>query len=344
MSCSPLAFLDAHHCSVVRRRFLPLLALQWLCLQLSLAQQQDAVYQNNNNAEAEKIYIQTIERRLAKNARAVMSFEQEEIRKKNIEDFNANFISTLQISASFDHPFDSLPQVSKLHSPDRRFRIYTWSYPHRDGKYTYYGCIQIPSQGRPKVIVLNDVSDKIMGEDVFFMQGSPQKWFGALYYKIVAKQVGDRTLYTLLGWDGNTPEVAKKLVEPLFITPQGRAIFGLPIFMIGDDIKRMGLSAFERRPVMRLIYSYSGSVSMQLNYQKDLDMIVMDNLSSFSRELKGNINIRDRQKKRDKNPKYFSPDMTVNVMHFQNGRWILTKNIDLDKLRKQRSRQLLGNR
>ena len=57
--------------------------------------------------------------------------------------FVKTLVSALQTSHSYDFAFDSLDMVSRLRSPDDRFRIFTWHLPLNDGSYRYYGAIQL---------------------------------------------------------------------------------------------------------------------------------------------------------------------------------------------------------
>ena len=276
--------------------------------------------------ESEKIqeFIRLKEIQMTSQVRMFMSFEEETKRKNAFNKFNDEFKKLLEEKQTITYPFDSLKNVSKLSQKEDKFRIYTWSYPNRDGTYQYFGMIQIKNKNGQKLIELKDQSQNIMQKnDVFFEKLSSKKWFGCMYYSLIEKELKGKKIYTLIGWDGNNVYTQKKIVETLYLTAENKAFFGLPLFDIKKDYQRLRIQKQEKRPPVRLIYEYSGKVSMKLTYNLELDVIVMDNLGSFQREIKGD-------------PRFFAPDLTYNVLSFIKDKWVLRKNVKLKTIRKER--------
>ena len=123
------------------------------------------------------------------------------------------------------------------------------------------------------------------------------KWFGALYNKIIIKKTKSKTYYTLLGWDGNDKFSQKKIIEVLtFDANNGTPIFGADIFN------------FERKYPKRVIFEYSASCSMSLKFSNVKDSIVFGHLAPTSAQLEGQF-------------QYYCSDMSFDGFGFKKGKW-----------------------
>lgn len=175
---------------------------------------------------------------------------------------NGLFIKTmnkvLQKESSFKYPFDSLKNVARLYAPDESFRIINWNLPLENGTYEYFGFIQVKAGGGLdyRVYSLTDKSDEIEAPETMLL--SHDRWFGALYYKIIEHKVKDKKYYTLLGWDGNNLLSKKKLIEVLSFKSSGKPQFGANVFKKYRD----------RDKVVRIIFEYSARATMTLRYEK----------------------------------------------------------------------------
>ncbi|PZP46635.1 MAG: hypothetical protein DI598_11865, partial [Pseudopedobacter saltans] len=58
-------------------------------------------------------------------------------------DFVKNLVKTLELSNSFQYPFDSLQTISIENAPDNKFRIFTWELQKDDNYFRQYGAIQM---------------------------------------------------------------------------------------------------------------------------------------------------------------------------------------------------------
>jgi hypothetical protein len=95
-------------------------------------------------------------------------------------------------------------------------------------------------------------------------------WIGAVYYKIIQTQAGNKNYYTLLGYDENTIRSNKKVVEVLSFE-SGQPIFGGPYFNFSDN------KTLNQNP-RRLILEYKKNASPRLVYDKEQDMIIYEHL------------------------------------------------------------------
>lgn len=213
------------------------------------------------------------------------------------------FTKVLRKRKSFDYPFNKLNKVSKLISEDQRIRVISWNIPKEDGTYAYFCFIQQldKKKAKLKLTKLKDNSDKI--ENPEFARTNKNKWYGALYYKIITNKSGKKTYYTLLGWDGNNNFTNKKIVETFYIEGN-KLVLGPPVFRMGKDLKT------------RLIFEYAKQAKMMLRYDDEIDMIVYDHLAPSHRKFKGQY-------------MYYGPDMSQDGIKFEKGFWTLKPNLDL---------------
>ena len=209
----------------------------------------------------------------------------------------------LKRDGSFDYPFDSLKtDVCQVVSPDGRVRIFTWFSVGDAGNYHYYGYLQYHDKQAKKVRLfeLNDTEAKLESYDN--QTFTPQNWRGMLYYGIVEKKHQGEVIYTLLGWDGCGLYTTRKIVEPLTFTEKGQPRFGKSMIKIG------------RKKMKRLVFEYNKRATMMIQYDADLDLIVLDHLAVMGSQ--------DTD-----NPMFLAPDMSYDALKFEDGMWFYQSNI-----------------
>jgi len=187
-------------------------------------------------------------------------------------------VRSLKIPNSFYYPFDSLLTISKLYAPDSSFRILTWQIKKDVYVFLQRGAIQMrTADGSLKLIPLHDVSmfskkpqDSVRG---------PNNWIGAIYYRIIEKNVQGKNIYTLLGFDDFTINSNKKWMEVLTFNGQGQPVFGGPYFSFKDDSVKAS-----KKEVDRFFIEYKKEAVTTFNYDSSLNMIVYDHLVSETDE------------------------------------------------------------
>ena len=213
--------------------------------------------------------------------------------------FYNNFISCLEVTGSFEYPFDTLQHIGKIYSPDHRIRIYTWNIP--DGIYEnmYYGIVQFYSSEQKKytIVPLNKTDS--------LYKGNPLKmWEGSLYYKIVETKHAGQKYYTLLGFDLNTLLSNKKTIDVISIDNFDKLYFCEKLLQC-EDIT-----------VDRIVFEYNEKAMMSLQYNEDLNMIVFDHLSPSKPSLNGQY-------------EFYGPDFTYDGLKWEKGVWVFYSNIDI---------------
>ena len=220
--------------------------------------------------------------------------------------FLALIKKALALPGSFDYPFDSLKTITHLTSPDKKFRIYNWDVPQYNGTITYYGFIQTynPQKKSYSLFLLHDKAAEISRPEYY--TGTPAKWLGMLYYKIVPEMKAPNT-YILLAWQGYSNLVSHKIIDVLSFTPQGTPVFGKSIFRRPPPGCR---SSFKR-----IIFQYSAKVFMSLDYNSSQKMILFDHHGPPDPSLTGEY-------------QYYGPSLQVDALAYKNNRWIYEANVD----------------
>jgi hypothetical protein len=211
-------------------------------------------------------------------------------------------VRSLKVPHSFYYPFDSLLTISKLYAPDSSFRIFTWQIKKDVYVFLQRGAIQMrTADGSLKLFPLHDVSmfskkpqDSVRGAN---------NWIGAIYYRIIQKNVKGKNIYTLLGFDDFTINSNKKWMEVLTFNEQGQPVFGGPYFSFKDDSAKAS-----KKEVDRFFIEYKKEAVTTFNYDSSLNMIVYDHLVSET----------DEPNRKES----YVPDGDYEGFVWQNGQWL----------------------
>lgn len=224
------------------------------------------------------------------------------------------FIKTLkrflQLPNSYQYNLPKLKDVIQIvNAPDNQFRIFNWEINKSEAERRYYAVVQLKNGN---YIPLIDVSDQIIrgAEDSVF---SNNRWYGALYYNIVAQKMGDQNIYFLLGWNGASLNSEKKIVECFGFNSQGKAIFGAPLFNMIDRGKR--------KTNTRCIIEYQKGAKLSLNFDADMGMIIFDHCESQIGDV---------------NKKYtYIPDGTYDGLRWDGRQWNMQNDVIQISIREQ---------
>ena len=231
---------------------------------------------------------------------------------RQIEDILAK---TLETPEAYKHKFDSLRIIGRIDAPRKDFRLFNWNHSSRDGTYRYFALIVFPGQNDEpnKVIRLRETTDSIARPDQQTLDQN--QWLGCLYYKITPRKKGkDGTYYyTLLGLDMNNLQTKKKYIELLSFDANGTPQFGAPIIELNKWQKH------------RIVFEYSSTVSMYLEYNRFRRRIEFDHLAPLMPYLVGQY-------------EYYEPDEFRDALKFRRGQWKHIKDIEKPKDRKFKKR------
>lgn len=211
------------------------------------------------------------------------------------------FKKFLHTPGSFSAPLTKLREkITIIEAPDQRFRLYNWEVVRSGYERRYYGAIQ-SSDGESMPLV--DISDQIIrgAEDSTF---SNSRWFGCLYYNIQMKDIGNQRMYFLLGWNGNSLNSDRKLVEAMRLGNK-QVAFGAPVFNLIDRGKR--------RSTKRMIIEYQKGAKLSLNLDAETGNIIFDHCES---------QIGDPAKKYT-----YIPDGTYDGLRWEKDQWVMDENM-----------------
>lgn len=200
---------------------------------------------------------------LAKIAPLILNAPSDSLRIKANALFSGYLKKILKKPGSFHYPFDQLTTIARLSPADSTFRLFNWNMPLNDGTYSYYGIIQRKTKtDTTQLTTLNDQSFRHIQPCEQTL--TAENWHGAHYYSLISLQSEGRSYYTLLGWDGYTSRVTRKVIEVLWFDEEGHAFFGASIFK-----QYPGL----RNP-KRVLFKYSAQTTMGLIYEPALELPV----------------------------------------------------------------------
>ncbi len=244
--------------------------------------------------------LKILEDSLVKLSQKIVDGETLDERNNANELFTKTLTTTINTPNSFSYPFDSLKTVSVLKSPDKNFKIFSWSVADTNGTYHFYGKIQMNREKEAPVFGLTDYTNKIT--DPKDTVTNNEKWYGAVYYKIIPVYAA-KPYYILLGLKGNNLKTTKKVIEVLSFRNE-KPEFGRGIFEgKGKNTKR-------------IIFEYTHDAVMLLRFEQEKSLIVFDHLSPPDAKFKNQ-------------PETYGPDLSYDGFQLKNGKWYFTENLDM---------------
>ncbi len=226
--------------------------------------------------------------------------DDEEKEEKNIL-FYAYFLETLNQKNAYTYPFSLLKSVGIIDSPDGLVRIINWNIEQDDETQKYFGFVLKKDERKDEILTVelydNSAELPLRPEEIL----TADNWYGALYYKIIPVEKGSKTVYTLLGWDGNSSSSNVKLIDVMYFSGT-QLKFGSPIFKVKDQILK------------RVFYEHSERAVMTLRYEPEYKRIIFDHLSPESPNLVGFY-------------AYYIPDLSYDAFILDGTKWLLKEDV-----------------
>lgn len=238
---------------------------------------------------------------LKKLAYKIINNESAAVRFRSDSLFTRTIVRALLRKNSFQFPFDSLVNISRLYSQDSAFRIFTWQVVKDESYCRQKGFIQLKTKdGSLKLFPLRDVSEfTVAPVDTI---ANHLGWIGAVYYRILIKEYEGKKFYTLFGYDENNARTTRKWMDVLSFDDNGSPVFGLQnAFSYAKD-------SIPKPSVNRFLLEYKKDGRARVQYDEEMDMIVYDHLVSESNE---------PQKKYT-----LIPDGDYEGFQWKNGQWV----------------------
>jgi hypothetical protein len=222
------------------------------------------------------------------------------------ERFVKELVRALKLPNSYYYPFDKLKEkINIMYADDNGFRLFNWSISILPSTITsrYYGAIQLPGAQLKLYPLLDHSSELTAGVEDSILTND--KWFGALYYRIMMHEVNGTKVYTMFGLNAASPISNKKVLEPMIITATG-ATFGAPVF-------NMASTGPANMRINRFIMEYKKGVQAALNWDDEKKLIYFDRLMSQTN---------------DPNRKYtYVPSGEYDGFRWENERWNYVKDL-----------------
>lgn len=226
--------------------------------------------------------------------------ENDHTRNEANKKLSAYMYETLQLPGAFSYSFSKLKTIGFIDSPDGNVRIVNWNVEQQDQTHRYT-CYVLKKDKR------NEIQVSELVDNSFMMPGQPDdilssnEWYGALYYKIIPMQKGSKTLYVLLGWDGNTSASNMKLIDVMYFSGNNVKL-GSPIFQWKD------------KTVKRIFFEHSEKATMSLRYEDQYKRIIFDHLSPEAPGLEGFY-------------AYYVPDLSLDALMLDGNKWVLKEDV-----------------
>ncbi len=230
-------------------------------------------------------------------------------RMRNDSLFVRTLVRSLQVKNSFYYPFDSVKGISKVYAPDSTFRIFSWSLSYDDFYSRQRAAIQFKTpDGSLRLIPLRDYSEFTTAATDSMR--NKDNWIGAVYYNIIKTQYNGKNYYTLFGFDDNSVRSSKKWIDVLTFDNRNMPIFGGNFSFEKDTAKRA--------PQKRFFIEYKKEASALVNYDPEMNMILVDHLISESDE--------------EDKPYTLIPDGDYEGFEWKNGKWLHINKVFNQKL------------
>lgn len=231
-----------------------------------------------------------IEKKMQRIGNQFLMDTNQDQRVKGAREFVKLLVEALKVENSFQYKFDSLPYLSKLIPEDSSFKIFSFQVMLKNYTFIHYGCIQL-NQKNIKLIPFKDFSDTFSITPQFTITN--KNWLGAVYYKIITKQIDKKPIYFLFGYDQNDYLTDKKYIEAMRIEKDSIVKFGFPIFektFIQEVTQNNKLASASKKPIpptkitktyYRYALEYRKRANVIFKYDKTKDLITHDHIESL---------------------------------------------------------------
>ena len=228
----------------------------------------------------------------------VRSVKEDHLRDLENETLKNLLKEVLTHPGVMEHPFNSFKTVSTIAAPDGAFRLFNWNVESNSGLHSHYCYLVVPKWGNRPNEVIEFKEDRITIPPRPSNTLTPEHWYGALYYNIIPVEKGNKTLYTMIGYNGSGRSTNKKILDVFYFKGK-RLRMGYPIFQESHESKRL---------VRRVFFEYSEKVTIGVNMNERLNAIVFDHLIPETPNLEGMYD-------------FYVPDMTYDGYRWEESIW-----------------------
>ncbi len=159
--------------------------------------------------------------------------------------------------------------VSVLESEDHKVKTITWVFTTDAQEYTNYGVVLYRKRllSETKVFWLKDyIAPK---SDSLYEDYSQDFWPGALYYQMYGFKKKGKDYYCVVGFNGKTTFMNRKILDVLWFDKEGELHIGAPVFYQSEK---------DYTPQYRVFFDYADQTSMVLRFEPVKKMATFSNL------------------------------------------------------------------
>lgn len=248
--------------------------------------------------------LELLETRIVDLQQQMASCRNDEAMSAYDDSLRTTIIDVMNSDGAFDYPFSKVKSMSILKPNDESFRLFNWNIPKMDQTHGYHCFMLQVTDAKNGIYNWVEFMDKTdFNASVGNKYLTPEKWQGALYYKIIELKKGKKTYYTLLGWDGADALVSRKVIEVLQFNG-GKIRFGAPIFKMDKGSPK------------RFELVYADEVMTSLKFDPKEKRIVFDHLAARTPGLEGN-------------PAFMGPDLSFDAFVMEKGKWVYESDIEV---------------
>ena len=227
------------------------------------------------------------------------------------EQLKNDLIQWLAQGESWSYSLEELPTLSVQYPADSSFRLITWQVETPDRNYRHGGIVQHKATPQAPVLLHDRPAEALFSE---YTATDASDWFGGLCYALHAFTTQDgQTAWLAFFYDSYSPYLARKWVDVLSFTPEGKVQFGLPVFVKPDSF------GGEDR-LSRVLMEYFRQAATRFNYDAELDLIIKDHIIPY-----GTLP--------DQSGPAPIPDGSYEGFRYEKGRWIYVEKIFHQTLR-----------
>lgn len=211
-------------------------------------------------------------------------------------------------TSPYEADFSDVKNLTALISDNELLRIFTFGYKLPDGKNKFEGLIYF-RESKKKPAKLTRLADtRLLPESPEFYNEKKVNWYGTQYYALVTQKDGRNFVYTLLGYSGSSTTTQTKVMDILTFNTSGKPYFGKKLIKMGNQ--KFG----------RIEFEYTLTAVFLLKYLEKEETIIFDQLAPVDPNLP-NL------------PQYLGPTGVYNGFTFDDGIWMMQKNIDIRNLK-----------
>jgi hypothetical protein len=197
---------------------------------------------------------------------------------------------------------ESLPFVSRLSSKDKQTEIFTWALKRSEDSFRSYGLVwRKEKKEEAKIFRLDDKSETLKNTETKNL--TKTTWLGCVYYSITEISKGNKPMFLLLGYGGNTPQVRRKVAEILTFNNVDDIQFGAPIFE--KDKKKFN----------RVVLEFNAKATVAMKFDVESQTLFYDFLVPVS-----DIYLN--------NPAFYGPNGSYDAFELKGGKLLFIKDAD----------------